>query len=164
VIDPQRIRVPAACSPLEGIYLLALLLRGQRERLSSLGRLLDSVQAAPVTERLRDVEELLWRLRAILAGADPAPSQEPALLALLELSGLAEAAPPVPAVRGWSVRERRRRLLADLEQGRIALLIVADQCRALPAATEFDEEFMLVGLAAREQGEILRLLGVRAAA
>jgi hypothetical protein len=155
-MEKQVVQLPDAASPLEGIYLLAVLMRGQLERLDGLKALLDAPAAEEAAHLEGDLRELHWRLRAVLAGPDPGPDRDGTRLALLEMAGMARDADPPSRVKGWLESTRRRHLLDELEQGLSALASLADQGLALFQGDERETEFKLVGQVAREHAPRLR--------
>lgn len=143
--ESQFIRVPPACSPLESIYLLAVLMRGQLERLDALDQLLPLEQRGVPDAARAGLKELHWRARAILDGADPGPCRDEAQLALLELAGLGGETGGGPArATGWGAGRRQRRLREELERGRERLGSAVAQCRELFPDCEYQDEFRLL--------------------
>lgn len=151
MLDQPGLRLPPAASPLEGIYLLAVLMRSHLERLKGLRPLLAPEQAKTLAGLEADVAELHWRMRAVLAEPDPGPEADAPRLALLELAGLAHEADPPMRVKGWLDHSRRRRLLEEVESGLGALARLADQARERFAGDALETEFRLTGQVAREQ-------------
>lgn len=155
-MDHQALQLPPAASPLEGLYLLSVLMRGQLERLEGLKALMDARRTEDAALLEGDLKELHWRLRAVLAGPDPGPDRDGARLALLEMAGMAREAEPPRRVKGWLESTRRSRLLEELDQGLGALATLAEQGQALFQGDELEIEFKLVGQVAREHAPRVR--------
>jgi|GEM_PF-2385541 len=150
-MDQPGLRLPPAASPLEGIYLLAVLMRSHLGRLKGLRPLLSPELARTVEGLEAEMAELHWRMRAVLAEPDPGPEADAPRLALLELAGLAHEADPPVRVKGWLDRSRCRRLLEEVEGGLAALTRLADQAVDRFAGDALETEFRLTGQVAREQ-------------
>lgn len=147
MIEAQAIRVPSACSPLEGVYLLAVLLQRQTERLDELRPAVAAELAESLDPLEADLRELHWRFRAILGGAEGGPWDEATLQALLLLSGVG-----LESVQG---RARRADRLDRAEQTAAISGEVARQCRVQFAHSAYSDEFRLCQDWATELGRCL---------
>jgi hypothetical protein len=134
VIPLPRVRVPAACSAFDGIWLLAMQIDALLEELAASGRLLRGPRADEARRLIDEKRELRWRLRAILDGNDARHLHLAGLLAALRagcgLEDLAAAGPGLPGLfAGRGTLRVRLERLAALEQ------------RLLDCATQLRERF-----------------------
>ena len=130
--DAPAIRVPITCSPLEAVYLLAVLLHRQEECL----RRLSAREADALAEPRADLRELHVRTKAILDQAEGGPWREPLLQAVLLKAGLEPETPAPP--RSREARGRAAELAAwgrDLSR----------QCGERFADSPWTDEFRLCG-------------------
>jgi hypothetical protein len=139
VTQSQTIRVPPACSPLESIHLLAVLLHDQLRRVEALAGLLSAPRRGELEAAAAELRELHWRLKAILDGAPPGGSGE-LERALLELAGLGQPRPLPSGGRG----ARREALAEELERGGRELAATAARCLELFPGDEHEDEFRLL--------------------
>lgn len=130
--NAPAIRVPTACSPLEAVYLLAVLLHRQEEALGRLPRR----EAQPLEECRADLRELHGRTKAIVDQAEGGPLRDSLLQALLLKAGLEPEAPVAPRPR--QARSRAAELAA---RGRE----LARQCGERFADSPWTDEFRLCG-------------------
>lgn len=149
MITAQAIHVPAACSPLEGVYLLSVLLLRQEERLEELRRSLDSGPATGTgLDAVQDgLRELHWRTRAILGAAEGGPWVDAALQALLLQAGL--------TLEAEGGRQHREDRLRRAEHGAALCGEIARQCRDRFAHSAYTDEFRLCQELAEELGRQL---------
>ncbi len=130
--DTPAIRVPTACSPLEAVYLLAVLLHRQEECL----RRLPAREAEALAEPRADLRELHVRTKAILDQAEGGPLRDVLLQAVLVKAGLEPETPPTPKPG------KARGVAEDLAaRGRD----LARQCGERFADSPWTDEFRLCG-------------------
>ena len=112
---PLTVRVPAACSSRDGIWLLTLQLEAMLEGLGASARLLAGDEAREARRIADEKRDYHWRLRAILDGLDARDlrlhGQRAALLAVCGLDDLLDPAPALPGLFAG-----RRSLLARIER------------------------------------------------
>jgi hypothetical protein len=132
VTNAPAIRVPTTCSPLEAVYLLAVLLHRQEESLSRL----PEREVQPLEECRADLRELHGRTRAIVDQAEGGPLRDILLQALLLKAGLEPEAPAAPKAR--QARSRAQELAV---RGRE----LARQCGERFADSPWADEFRLCG-------------------
>ena len=130
--NAPAIRVPTACSPLEAVYLLAVLLHRQEE---ALGRL-PAREVQPLEDSRADLRELHLRTRAILDQAEGGPLRDILLQALLLKAGLEPETP-----RAAKPRQARNRAAELAAHGRE----LARQCGERFADSPWTDEFRLCG-------------------
>jgi hypothetical protein len=149
-MQAQAIRVPAVCSPLEGVYLLAVLLHRQEERLEDLRSRPSARFLSELDSLEADLRELHWRARVILGAAEGGPGVDVVLQALLLKTGL-ELEPAAASDRPAERLERA-------EQNAALLGEIARQCRLQFAASPYTDEFRLCQELSEQLGQQLARL------